>query len=101
MNGFWDNVFEYVKERRNVAVFFGTLAVFGGLLLLATVFGNLQQAWPMILPGVGILLLALIWRGIQQIRARRLNRYKTSPLSRDELAKARSKLRTKSNFKPS
>ena len=35
------------------------------------------------------------------MRAQRLNRFKTSPLSRDELHKARSKLKTKPTFKSS
>lgn len=103
MNNFWGNVFDHFKERRLGAVFFGSLAVVIGVLLLGNAFGglNLQQDWPVILLGIGLLLLALIWRGIRQARARRVNRYKSSPLARDELAKARSKLTMKPTFKKS
>jgi high-affinity Fe2+/Pb2+ permease len=107
MNYFWGNVFEYFKDRRLGAVFFGTLALFigalalGGMLYQIAGGYNLLQYWPMMLPGIGLVLLALVWRGVRQRRAQRLNRYKTSPLSRDELAKARSKLTTKPTFKSS
>jgi hypothetical protein len=101
MNCFWSNVFDHFKERRLGAVFFGALAVVVGLLLLGSAFGGFLQDWPMILPGMGVLLLAFIWRGIRQARARWSSRYKSSPLSRDERAKARSKLITKPTFKKS
>jgi hypothetical protein len=103
MNFFWGNVFEYFKDRRLGAVFFGTLAVVIGMLMLGLFFGgfNLMQDWTLLLPGAGLMLLALIWRGFREVRARRLNRYKPSPLSRDEKAKARSKLTTKPTFKKS
>jgi MFS family permease len=98
MNYFWGNFFEYCKERRNAAVFFGTLAlliiglVLGGILYQISDGWNFLQYWPMMLPGIGLVLLALIWRGLRQFRRRRLDRYKSSPLSRDERTKARSKL---------
>jgi hypothetical protein len=98
MNYFWGNFFEYCKERRNAAVFFGTLAVFFGLLVAGVIIYqvadgyNLLQYWPFIVVALSFCLLSVIWQGIRQARARRLNRYKTSPLSRDELRKARSKL---------
>lgn len=92
MDFFWGNVFDYFKERRLGAVFLASLAMVIGLLLLGTVFGNFPWAWPMFFTGLGIMLLVLIWRAIRQARAGRSNRYKSSPLSRDELRKARSKL---------
>lgn len=107
MNYFWGNVFEYFKERRLGAVFFGTLLAFigalvGGAIVYQVAGGfNLFQYWPFALVGTGLLLLALIWRGFRQMRARHLNRYKSSPLSRDERAKARSKLKTKPTPKSS
>jgi hypothetical protein len=99
--GFWSNLFESVKERRNVMVFFGTLVVLPGMILLASFAYyaieafNLADNWPVALAGFGLIFAAVIWRGIRQRRARKLNRYKISPLSRDELTKARSKLTTK------
>jgi MFS family permease len=107
MNYFWGNVFEYFKERRLGAVFFGTLLVFlgaivGGVMVYEILGGfNLLQYWPFFLVAIGLLLLALIWRGFRQMRMRRLNRYKPSPLSRDERSKALSKLKTKPTFKSS
>ena len=99
--GFWSNLFESVKERRNVMIFFGTLVVLPGMILLAFFAGyaieafNLEHNWPIPAAGLGLISAALIWRGIRQRRARKLNRYKILPLSRDELTKARSKLATK------
>src|ERR1035437_597150 len=96
MNFLWGNVFEYFKDRRLGSVFLSTLAVvLAVLLLVAVFFQNLLQNWRMVLSAIGLLLAALIWRGFRQRRAMRLNRYKSTPLSRDERAKARSKLTTK------
>lgn len=100
MNYFWGNVFEYFKDRRLGSVFFGSLAVVIVLLVLvAAFFPILQQYWPTVLSAIGLLLLVRIWLALRQLRALRLNRYKSSPLSRDEMAKARSKLITNSTFK--
>jgi len=98
MNYFWGNVFDYFKDRRVAGVFFATLLVLGGVFVAAVV------AWRVIcangwqgymvyaLPGLGLLLVAWGWQGIRQWRAYQKIRYRSSPLSRDELAKARSKL---------
>jgi hypothetical protein len=102
MNFFWGNVFEYFKDRRLGSVFFGSLAVVLGMLVLVAIFyQNLLNNWPVVLAAISLPLLALIWRGFRQMRMMRLNRYKSSPLSRDEKTKARSKLITKSTFKKS
>ena len=96
MNFFWNYFFESAKERRNANVCVCTITVFiaGGVAgcQLIEAF-DLLRYLPLFLSGAGLLLAALIWRGFRQMRARRLDRYKSSPLSRDELAKARSKLR--------
>jgi hypothetical protein len=107
MNHFWGNLFESFKERRNVVIFFWGLAALplvilagaGGYVLFQAL--NLAANWPLTLPELFLLLVILVWRGLRRARERRLNRYKNSPLSRDELAKARSKLKMKStcNFK--
>jgi|ERR1035438_6101360 hypothetical protein len=100
MNYFWGNIFEYFKDRRLGSVFFGTLAVVLGILVLVAAFyKTLLESWRIVLSAIGLVLLALIWRGFREMRARRLNRYKSSPLSRDEKVKARSKLKTNSTFK--
>ena len=95
MNYFWGNVFEYFKDRRLGSVFFGTLAVVLAILVLVAAFYKyLLENWQIVLSVIGLLLLALIWQGFRQMRMMRLNRYKSSPLSRDEKVKARSKLKT-------
>jgi len=100
MNFFWGNVFEYFKDRRLGSVFFGALAVvLAGLVLMAVFYKILLENWRLVLSGISLLLLALIWCSWRQLRWMRLNRYKSSPLSRDEKAKARSKLKTNSTLK--
>lgn len=98
MNFFWCNVFEYFKDRRFTAVFFGTLLALigvlavGGILYQVADNFHLLEEWPYLLPGIGLVLAGLIGRAYFRMRAARLNRFKSAPLSRDELNKARSKL---------
>jgi uncharacterized membrane protein len=100
MNFFWGNIFEYFKDRRLASLFFGALGLFFLILLGVGIFYQFfLSEWPVILLIIGLWLLVLIGVGWRQMRARRLDRYKCSPLSRDEMAKARSKLRTKSTFR--
>lgn len=98
MNFFWSNVFEYFKDRHRGAVFLVSLGMFFVALLVGTIIFQIVGAdvvreylnyiWPV------VLLLFLLWVGreIRWVRAQRRNRYKISPLSRDERVKARSKL---------
>ena len=98
MNFFWGNVFDYFKDRRFAGVFFGTLLALGGLLLVGAILEQIICAYKLqgylvyALPGVALVLAAMIGRSIARVRARRRDRYKVSQLSRDELRKARSKL---------
>ena len=98
MNYFWGNVFDYFKDRRIAGVFFITLMVLLVLLFIgAIVFQaigeeNLRTGLVYASPIMGGFLLIWIWRAILRARARSRDRYKISPLSRDELRKARSKL---------
>ncbi len=102
MDYFWTNLFEYAKERRNATLFLVSFALLP-LVLLLGFFGwkaaaalDLAAHWPLALPGVGLIAFALVRLRVQKQRLRRLNRYKSTPLSRDEKTKARSKLiRTK------
>ncbi len=100
MDFFWSNVFDYFKDRRFAAVFFCTILCVAGILIAGSVFyesigpENFQSFLTYSLPVVALAMGAWIWRGIARALARRRDRYKTSPLSRDELSKARSKLRT-------
>jgi predicted MFS family arabinose efflux permease len=92
---FWSDVFEYFKDRRIAGVFFGTLL----LLLILLPAGALLikiAGWTYVLPGTIVVAITLVVRAILRMRAYGRERYKSSPLSRDELKKARSKLlRTK------
>ena len=83
------------------------LLTFIGLVLLATVVckiiseSGIQENAVLMLreyavwtsPGVVILTAALIWRANRQARARRAEKFGREQLSRDEMLKARSKLR--------
>jgi hypothetical protein len=88
MDHFWGNVFEYFRERERAALFYGLLLVSGGLGFA----GFLLCQIPYTRPAAGLLLLGWLGRALLRARARRPARYKSSPLSRDELNKARSKL---------
>ncbi|MGC9943061.1 MAG: hypothetical protein ABSE48_14620 [Verrucomicrobiota bacterium] len=95
MNFLWNQVFESTRERRNAAIFICAVVLF----IVAFIVGNVLAAfdlwryWPLILVVIGLCGVVLIWNSIRQMRTWRLNHYKSTPLSRDELAKARSKLR--------
>lgn len=98
MDHFWINVFEYFKDRRGPKVFVYTLIVFAGLFIGGSILyeaigpDNFQACLTYSWPFVALVILARVARGILQARARWRDRYKSSPLSRDELNKARSKL---------
>lgn len=104
MDFFWSNAFEYFKDRRIAGIFFGTLLALGGLLIAGIIAAqifcayNLQDYLKYIVPGAAAVfaLLFTVWiiRFRRRLRARRNDRYKISPMSRDELNKARSKLMT-------
>ena len=98
MNYFWGNVFEHFKERRYAAVFFGTLMAMGGLLIAGLISYQVICAYHLedylvnSLLAVALISMGWIGRRIARARARRRDLYKISPLSRDEVSKARSKL---------
>jgi len=99
MNSLGNNQYDTFKDRRYAALFWSTLMMLIGLLLLAFVVytpihgSGLEPYFIGALPGIGLLLLAwgfLRFRRAQLDRKKRLTR---PPLSRDELRVARSKLR--------
>ncbi len=98
MNYFWGNIFDYFKDRRLAGVFFGALLALIGLLpagwLLYQFLCENNLAVYLLYPlTIGVLVfLFRLAQGISRALARRRDRYKSSPLSRDELSKARSKL---------
>jgi hypothetical protein len=91
-------MFDYFKDRRFAPIFIATILVLVGMILW-TKDVPLRSQLKYLLPPIGLLLVALVFREIMHIRAERRNRYKSSPFSRDELSKARSKLKANSNIK--
>ena len=95
MGPFWSSLFEHLKHcGRGGTVFMLTLA---GLVILAAlaVIICATQLYDYLLPVMpAIAVLAVAWAGvaIRRARARRRQRVERSPLSRDELRVARSKL---------
>jgi hypothetical protein len=83
------------KDRRYAALFFViflvSIGTFFGLLAFFQI-PNLQKYVLQSLPGIGILIMVLVWRAIRKARARRGEKFRRQEMSRDEIRKARSKL---------
>lgn len=98
MNYFWGNLFDYFKERREASLFYGVfgffMALFAiGIILCQTVDPDkLQAGMEYGVPALGTCSVVWMVRKIARARKYRPERYKSSPLSRDECIKARSKL---------
>ncbi len=90
MHSFWGNVFDYFKDRRPANTFIAALVILLILLPIGICFYPLLVKG---LPFAAVIFLGLLVRAIVRARRRWRDRYKISPLSRDELSKARSKLR--------
>lgn len=94
----WNRVFEHFRDRGRGALFFGGLAtvlgVMIGVAILVSMVGEsgAEMALACLAVLFGMIWLVQICLWIKRARTRRLNRYKISPLSRDEICKARSKL---------
>ena len=78
MNPPWSNLYDHFKDRRYAALF---LIALGGLVLS-----------PIFLPAMGLYFLGRGWSAFRLARENRRNQLRYSPLSRDELRIARSKL---------
>ncbi|HTV62153.1 MAG TPA: hypothetical protein VMH30_06250 [Verrucomicrobiae bacterium] len=100
MKSFWQDSYDGAKDRRYGALFFATLlasplAVAIGAMIYAIVGPETFKDFVVpALPGVGLLLVALICLMTRRLRKRRQEQLKYASLSRDELVKARSKLRS-------
>lgn len=99
MKPIWEEFYDSTKDRRYGLLFFSALLMFLGVAALggmtyaiagADTFGEAVHS---MLPAVGIFLVVLNWQLISRARRRREEKLKFDALSRDELAKARSKLR--------
>jgi hypothetical protein len=99
MSSFWDNQYDRYKDRRYAALFLSSLVAFFGLLILGAIIAavlhslGLEEYFLEALPGIGILGLAWGFLKFRQAQVERNKRLSHSPLSRDELRVARSKLR--------
>jgi hypothetical protein len=99
MNSFWDHAYDKYKDCRYGALFLSSLVAFFGLLILGAIIVaalhslGLEEYFWEALPGIGILGLAWGFLKFRQAQAERKKRLSHSPLSRDEMRVARSKLR--------
>ena len=100
MNSFWNQLYDRHKDRRYANLFFVTLLCFVGLIvpILAIILhaGTFELHPLYLLPGIVGILIAVIWGTIRHFRRQR-HTPAFPRLSRDELRKARSKL--KNSFK--
>ena len=85
MNSFWGNLYDNFKDRRYGVLFLASLVA----LVLS----------PVLLPFMGLYVLARGWAALRLARANWRNQLRYSPLSRDELRVARSKLLNSQNRK--
>ena len=103
MNSIWNNLYDRAKDRRYGSLFFFSLFGFFSLFLLGVlifkILGamdfsafDLQRHFLELVPGIVIVVAALVWRGVRRARAQHGNRFQREELSRDEIRKARSKL---------
>lgn len=103
MNSFLENLYDSVKDRRYGVLFFATFLgvlvafVLGAAFCMIVGVNSWTDFVLPALPGIGIFTLILGWRLIRRARRRRQEQIKFAELSRDEMSKARSKL--KSSFK--
>jgi membrane protein implicated in regulation of membrane protease activity len=101
MSPFWSNIYDDAKDRRYGALFFSTLLMlFGSLGVIAVICaitnaGSSEVLFPLALAVTVIFTLALAWRAWAWLRGwnRPEAQLKSPVLSRDELVKARSKLK--------
>jgi len=104
MNFPWNDAFDFFTERGRGALFFRSLAAFFVTFLLGALADEVITAngWQddvvCMMPPVGLWLFLWFYVAIRRMRKRRRQRQQFSPLSCDELTKARSKLMKKPAF---
>jgi cobalamin biosynthesis protein CobD/CbiB len=95
MSHFWSSLFEHLKGcGQNATLFLVGLAGFLGLVVVAAIIAQsqLRQYVVAALPWLAVFLLVWTSLAIRRARARRRERWLRSPLSEDELSKARRRL---------
>jgi hypothetical protein len=106
MHPFWSNLYDDAKDRRYGTLFFVVILVLLGLVAIACVLRanfdpeELREMCFGLGPGLSLVTAAFVWRCIRAARRNRREHLKYSSLSRDELAKARSKLKTRMKIEP-
>jgi hypothetical protein len=106
MNPFWNNLYDDAKDRRYGTLFFTVFLVLLGVVVLAFFLRanlddeELREICFGLGPALGMVTAAFLWRWIRAARRNRREHLKYSSLSRDELAKARSKLKTRMKIEP-
>jgi hypothetical protein len=104
MNFPWNGVFDFFTDRGRGALFFRSLAAFFVMFVLGALVDEVITAngWQndvvYVIPPVGLWLSFWLYVAIRRMRKQRCLRYQSSPLSCDELTKARSKLMKKQAF---
>lgn len=99
MKSFLAESYDGDKDRRYGMLFLGALFGFVGAVVLGGIIyevigaDNFKNYVVPALPGVVILVAVVIWRSVRRAWKQRQEQLKNAALSRDELAKARSKLR--------
>ena len=96
MNSFWNNLYDRHKDRRYATIFLVAILTFFGLALTGLFLYLHAPAFNVpllyVLPGLSVLIVALIWMAVRRARGPRKSPSAYPPLSRDEKHKARSKL---------
>jgi hypothetical protein len=106
MDPFWNNLYDEDKDRRYGKLFFTAfLVLIGIIVILGCLTENLgADAFHDIClevgPVLGLVIAIFGWRWIRAAHRNRQGHLKYSSLSRDELAKARSKLKTRMKIEP-
>ena len=99
MKSFLAESYDGDKDRRYGMLFLGALlgfvgaVAFGGIIYAIIGADNFKNYIVPALPGVAILLVLSSWISVRRARKQRREQLKNAALSRDELVKARSKLR--------
>jgi hypothetical protein len=106
MNPFWDNIYDDAKDRRYGALFFTVILILLGTLAVTYFLrANLDEedfrnVCIVAGPILGLITVVYLWRRIRRALRDHNEQCKYSNLSRDELAKARSKLKTRMKIEP-
>lgn len=96
MDYFWSNFGDHLRGEKSQNDFsIRRLLLWPALLIGGFVLYGLLKEKGLdgyALPAAGLFALIKMWHAVRRWKERQKNRYKSSPLSRDELTKARSKL---------